>query len=47
MCWSEDDDAKVSNKFTCSKCEGNIREAVEQEVKSCNEVQTVRVYISG
>ena len=28
--------------FTCRKCEGNIGEAVEQEVMSCDEVVTVR-----
>ena len=27
--------------FTCRKCEGNIGEAVEQEVKLCGEVETV------
>ena len=27
--------------FTCRKCEGNIGEAVEQEVKLCDEVETV------
>ena len=27
--------------FTCRKCEGNIGEAVEQEEKLCDEVETV------
>ena len=31
-----------SRNFTCTKCEGNIGEAVEQEVKLCDEVETVR-----
>ena len=32
----------TSSKYlTCSKCEGNIGEAVEQEVKLCDEVETV------
>ena len=30
-----------SRNFTCWKCEGNIGEAVEQEVKLCDEVETV------
>ena len=30
-----------SRNFTCSNCEGNIGEAVEQEVKLCDEVETV------
>ena len=32
---------KFSSNFTCRKCEGNIVEAVEQEVMLCNEVETV------
>ena len=32
---------KYSKYLTCRKCEGNIREAVEQEVKLCDEVETV------
>ena len=32
---------KYSRNFTCSKCEGNIGEAVDQEVKSCDEVESV------
>ena len=32
---------KFSKKFTCRKCEGNIGEAVEQEEKLCDEVETV------
>ena len=30
--------------YTCSKCEGNMGEAVEQEVKSCDKVETVREF---
>ena len=33
--------AKFSRHFTCRKCEGNIGEAVEQEIKLCDEVETV------
>ena len=32
---------KSSRNFTCRKCEGNIGEAVEQEDKLCDEVETV------
>ena len=32
---------KFSRSLTCRKCEGNIGEAVEQEVKLCDEVETV------
>ena len=32
---------KFSRNFTCRKCEGNIGEAVEQEEKPCDEVETV------
>ena len=32
--------SKVLNKFYIKKCEGNIGEAVEQEVKLCDEVET-------
>ena len=32
---------KFSRNFACRKCEGNIGEAVEQEVKICDEVETV------
>ena len=35
---------KLSRNLTCKKCEGNIGEAVEQEEKSCDEVQTVREF---
>ena len=35
---------KFSTHFTCRKCEGNIGETVEQEVKSCDEVETVREF---
>ena len=30
-----------SRNLTCRKCEGNIGEAVEQEVRLCDEVETV------
>ena len=30
--------SKFSRNFTCRKCEGNIGEAVEQEVMLCDEV---------
>ena len=33
---------KFSRNFACKKCKGNIGEAVEQEVKLCDEVKTVR-----
>ena len=33
-----------SRNFAYSKCEGNIGEAVEQEVKLCDEVATVREF---
>ena len=36
---------KFSRNFTCRKCEGNIGEAVEQEVKLCDEVETVSEFI--
>ena len=36
---------RLSRNFTCRKCEGNIGEAVEQEVKSCDEVETVGEFI--
>ena len=32
---------KFSRNVTCRKCEGNIGEAVEQEEKLCDEVETV------
>ena len=32
---------KFSINLTCRKCEGNIGEAVQQEVKLCDEVKTV------
>ena len=35
---------KVSRNFSCRKCEGNIGEAVEQEVKLCDAVKTVREF---
>ena len=35
---------KFSRIHTCSKCEGNIGEAVGQEEQSCDEVETVREF---
>ena len=35
---------KFSRHITCRKCEGNIGEAVEQEAKLCDEVETVREF---
>ena len=35
---------KFSINFTCRMCEGNIGEAVEQEVRLCDEVETVSEY---
>ena len=32
----------VFENFACRKCEGNIREVVEQEEKLCDEVKIVR-----
>ena len=32
---------KFSINITCRKCEGNIGDAVEQEERSCDEVETV------
>ena len=32
---------KFSRNFTCRKCEGNIGEAVEQELILCDEMETV------
>ena len=43
MCWSEKGNSKFSRNVTCRKCEGNIGEAVEQEVKLCDKVKTVSV----
>ena len=34
-----------SRILTCSKCEGNIGEALEQEENLCDEVETVIVFI--
>ena len=36
---------KFSKNFTCKKCEWNIGEAVEQEEKLCDEVETVREFM--
>ena len=41
MCWNKKGNPKVIKNFTCAKCEGNIGEAVEQDVKLCNEVEIV------
>ena len=35
---------KCSRNFTCIKCEGNIDEAAEHEVKLCDEVETVNAF---
>ena len=35
---------KLLRNITCRKCEGNIGEAVEQEEKLCEEVETVREF---
>ena len=35
---------KFSRNLTCIKCEGNIGEAVEQEERLCDEVETVREF---
>ena len=35
---------KFSSSLTCRKCEGNIGEAVDQEGKLCDEVETVREF---
>ena len=35
---------RFSRNFTCSKCEGNIVEAVDQKEKLCDEVKTVREF---
>ena len=34
--------AKVLGNFACRKCKRNIGEAVEQEEKLCDEVETVK-----
>ena len=44
MCCSEKGNCKVLRNFTYRKCEGNIGEAVEQEVRLCDEVETVREF---
>ena len=40
-CQSENVKSTVKKKFTCRKCEGNIGEAVKQEEKLFDEVETV------
>ena len=35
---------KFSRNFPCRKLEGNIGEVVEHEDRSCDEVETVRVF---
>ena len=42
--WSAKGDSKVLRNCACKKCEGNIREAVEQEDNICDEVQTAREF---
>ena len=37
--------ATFSRNYKCTQCEANIGEAVEQEVKLCDEVKTVIVNI--
>ena len=41
---SEKGDTKVKKNYTCQKCQGNIGEAVEQDEKLCDEVETVREF---
>ena len=38
--------AKFKRNFACRKCEGNIGMAVEPKEKLCDQVETVRAYIS-
>ena len=42
---------KFSRNFACKECEGNIGEAVEQEVRLCDEVETVtgnsHIFVTG
>ena len=35
---------KISKKFSCSKCEGDIGVAAVEEEQLCDEVETVRVF---
>ena len=44
MCMSENCDCKVVEKFPCTKCEGNIGEAVKEEETLSDEVETVREF---
>ena len=44
MCRSEKSDSKVSVKFKCRRCEGNIGNAVEQGEMTCDELETVREF---
>ena len=44
ICWSEKGDHKVLWKFCFLRRRGNLGEAVEQEEKLCNEVETVREF---
>ena len=44
MCCNEKVTPKLSRYLTCRKCEGNIGEAVEQEEKLCDEVETARKF---
>ena len=43
MCQSKKVTAVVNN-YACRKCEGNIGEAVDQEEKLCDGVETVREF---
>ena len=45
MCLNENGNFNFFLHFTCRKCKGNITEAVEQEEKLCDEVETVREFI--
>ena len=44
MCQSEKGDCKAAKKFTCRKCAWNIGESLEQELKVCDEVETVEEF---
>ena len=44
MCRSEKGSSKVFKKFSMKQCEGNVGEAVEQEEKLFDEVETVREF---
>ena len=44
MCRSERGNSEVVKEITCRKCYENIGEAVEQEEKLCDEVETVKEF---